>query len=148
MALTGLRVYIWRTFARSRPGSNLCCRLDSTSSAHDSKKIRRTPRTTAAAIKLSTLLDRKRHMVDITLDLRRGLEGDCLSTDDTRHRTADDHLLTCDHSRYFALLTDYYFGGHHVALDLAIYLKDATADDLQPLADDLEVVSNDGFFTR
>jgi non-ribosomal peptide synthetase component F len=39
-------------------------------------------------------------------------------------------------------------GGHHVALDLAIYLKDATADDLQPLADDLEVVSNDGFFTR
>jgi len=87
-------------------------------------------------------------MVDITLDLRRGLEGDCLPTDDARHRTADDHLLTCDHSRYFALLTDYNFSSHHVALDLAIYLKDATADDLQPLADDLEVVPDDGFFTR
>ncbi|HJY83886.1 MAG TPA: hypothetical protein VKK81_22710, partial [Candidatus Binatia bacterium] len=128
-------------------GSNVR-RLGCTSCVHDSKEIRLAPRTTAAALKLGSLLDCKRHMVDITLDLRRGLECDCLPTDDARHRTADDHLLTCDHSRYFALLTDYNFSSHHVALDLAIYLKDATADDLQPLADDLEVVPDDGFFTR
>ena len=86
-------------------------------------------------------------MVDITLDLRRGLEGNCLPADDARDHTADDHLLTCDHPRYFALLTDYNFSSHHVALDLAVYLKDAAADDLQPLTDDLEVVPDDGFLT-
>src|SRR5215467_10210178 len=134
---------------RTRRGSNVrrLGRLDCTSSVHDSKKIRLAPCTTAAALKLGSLLDCKRHMVDITLDLRRGLEGDCLPTDDAGHCTSDDHLLTCDHSSYFALLTDYNFSGHHVALDLAVYLKDATADDLQPLADDLEVVPDDGFLT-
>jgi len=85
--------------------------------------------------------------VNITLDLRRGLEGNCLPADDARHRTADDHLLTRDHSRYLALLTDYNFSGHHVALYLAVYLKDATADDLQPMPDDLEVISDDRFLT-
>jgi len=138
-----------RVAARTRRGSNVrrLGQLDCTSSVHDSKKIRLAPCTTAAALKLGSLLDCKRHMVDVTLDLRGGLEGDRLPTNDARHHTADDHLLTCDHPRYFALLTDYNFSSHHVALDLAVYLKDTAADDLQPLADDLEVVPDDGFLT-
>jgi hypothetical protein len=84
-------------------------------------------------------------MVDVTLDLRRGLESNCFPTDDARDRTADDDLLAGDHSSHFAPLTDYNFSGHDVALDLAVYLKDATADDLQSLANDLEVVPDDGF---
>jgi hypothetical protein len=86
-------------------------------------------------------------MVDVTLDLRGGLESNCFPTDDARHCAPDDHLLTRDHSSYFALLTDYNFSGHHVALDLAVYLKDATADYVQPLADDLEIVPDDRFLT-
>src|SRR5215467_989426 len=134
-----------RRVAAQRKGSNV--HRGCTSSIDHSKQIRLAPRTTAAAVKLGSLLDCKGHMVDITLDPRRGLEGNCLRTDDARDRTADDHLLARDHSRYIALLADYNFSGHHVALDLAVYLKDATADDLQPLADDLEVVPDDGFLT-
>jgi hypothetical protein len=42
-------------------------------------------------------------------------------------------------------LTDYYFSGQDVTLDLAVDLKDTTTDDPQALADDLEVVPNDRF---
>jgi len=50
--------------------------------------------------------------------------------------------LARDHSRYFAFLADNNFYGHYVTLNLTIDLKDATADDLQSLADDLEVVTD------
>ena len=71
------------------------------------------------------------------------MQCDRLSTDDPRDRPTDDHLLPRDHSRHFPFLTDNNFYGHHVTLNLTIHLKDSTADDLQPLAYDLEVVSND-----
>jgi hypothetical protein len=44
--------------------------LDRTSSIHDSKKISLASRTTAAAIKLSSLFDRKRHVVDVAFNPR------------------------------------------------------------------------------
>jgi len=50
--------------------------------------------------------------------------------------------LARDHSRYFAFLADNNFYGHYVTLNLTVDLKDATTDDLQPLADDLEVVTD------
>jgi hypothetical protein len=92
---------------------------------------------------MSTLLDRKRHVMDVPLYLRLGLECNCLPADDTRDRTSDYHLLTRDHSRHSAFLADNNFYGHHVTLNLTIDLKHSTADDLQPLAHDLEVVPDD-----
>jgi hypothetical protein len=55
--------------------------------------------------------------------------------------------LASDHSRHFALLADNNFYGHYVTLDLTIDLKDATADDLQSLAEDLEVVTDHRLLT-
>jgi hypothetical protein len=51
--------------------------------------------------------------------------------------------LTRDHSRHSAFLADNNFYGHHVTFNLTIDLKDSTADNLQPLAHDLEVVPDD-----
>jgi len=51
--------------------------------------------------------------------------------------------LARDHSRHSAFLTDNNFYGHHVTLNLTVDLKDSTANDLQPLAHDLEVVPDD-----
>ena len=81
--------------------ANTCsnvCRWGCTSCVYDSKEIRLAPRTTAAALKMSTLLDRKRHVVDVAFNLRRSLQCDRLPADDTRDRTSDDHLLPRDHS--------------------------------------------------
>ena len=73
------------------------------------------------------------------------MQGDRLTTNHARDRTADDHPLARDHSRHLTFLTDYDFSGQHVTLDLAVDLKDSTADDPKALADDLEVVPNDRF---
>jgi hypothetical protein len=73
------------------------------------------------------------------------LQGDLLTTNHARDHTADDHLLTRDHSRHSTFLTDYNFSGQHVTLDLAVDLKDTTTDDPQALANDLEVVPYDRF---
>ena len=78
--------------------------------------------------------------------MRRPKQGDGLATNDPRDCTADDHLLARDHSRHFALLTDYDFSGQNVTLNLAVDLKDATTDDPQALADDLKVVPDHRFF--
>jgi hypothetical protein len=101
---------------------------------------------TAAAVELGALLDRKRHMVDVAVNLRRGLEGDRLRADDARDRAAHDNLSTRDHPRYLAPLADDYFGRVNVAFDLTIHLQQAPADDPQSLANDLEVVANDRLF--
>src|SRR5262245_27599112 len=41
------------------------------------------------------------------------------------HPPANDHLLTRDHSRYFAFLADNNFYSHYVTLNFTIDLKDA-----------------------
>src|SRR5215813_1816811 len=100
------------------------CGSDGTSCIHDSKELGLAPRTTTAAFKLGSLLDRKRHVMDVPLHLRRGLECNRLSTDDTRDLAADDNLLACNHSCHSAVLTDNNFSRHHVTLDLSVDLKD------------------------
>src|SRR5204863_7048905 len=56
--------------------------------------------------------------------------------------TAHDHLLTRDHAGHLAPLADDDLGGLHISLDLAIDLQHAATDDLEPLANDLEVVAD------
>ena len=74
------------------------------------------------------------------------MQGDGFATNDSRDCTADDYLLTRDHSRHFALLTDYDFSGQYVTLNLAVDLKDTTTYDPQALANDLEIVPDHRFF--
>ena len=105
------------------------CRLGPGSLLHDRKEICLALRTTAATIELGSLFDRKRHMMYIAVNLRCYLQGDRLSTNHARDRTANDHLLARDQTCHFALLTDYNFSGQHVTLDLAVDLKDTTTDD-------------------
>jgi hypothetical protein len=82
-------------------------------------------------------------MVDVTVNLRRGLESDSLRADDAGDSAAHDDLPARDHSRYLTLLADDDFGRVNVAFDLTIDLEEAPADDLQSLANDLEIVAND-----
>ena len=55
---------------------------------------------------------------------------------------AHHHLPAGHHARHLALFADDDLGRLHVALDLAVDLQHAAADDLQPLADDLEIVAD------
>jgi hypothetical protein len=82
-------------------------------------------------------------MVDVTVNLRRGLKRDSLRTDDAGDRAAHDDLAARDHPRYLTLLADDDFGCVNVAFDLTVDLEKAPADDLQSLANDLEIVAND-----
>ena len=79
-------------------GQSSICRLGRPATLRDRKKVCLAPRTAAATLKVGPLFNRKRHVVDVTFDLRRGLKGHCLPADDTRDRTSDDHLLARDHS--------------------------------------------------
>jgi len=84
-------------------------------------------------------------MVDVALNLRRSLQGDRLSADNAGDLATHDDLSTRDHSRHLSSLTDDHLGRLHVTFDLAVDLKHATTDDLEPVSDDLEVVSNHRF---
>src|SRR5215470_15994923 len=96
---------------------------------------------------MGSLFDRKRHMMDVAVHLRRGLQGNRLSADDAGDLAAHDNLATGDHSRHLPFLANDDLGCLDIAFNLAIDLQDAPADDLQTLADDLEVIANDRFFT-
>src|SRR5690606_3645847 len=99
-------------------------------------------RTPAAAVELCALLDRQRHVVDVALDARGGLQRHRHPANDAGDPPAHDHALGGDGARDPALLADDDFGAGHVALDLAVDLQRALADDLQALADDLQVVAD------
>jgi len=71
------------------------------------------------------------------------LAGDRLSAHVSGDFAADDDLLSRNHSRHLSSLADDDLGRLNVTFDLVVDLQDALADNLQPLANDLEVVSND-----
>ena len=56
--------------------------LARTSPLHDRNEICLALCTTAAPFKMRSLFDRKRHVVDVTVNLRCSLEGNRLSADD------------------------------------------------------------------
>ena len=62
-------------------------------------------------------------------------------TPETLPRTID--LLACNHAGDLALLADDDLNGLHVAFDLAVNLKQASADDFEPLTDNFEIVAYD-----
>jgi hypothetical protein len=70
------------------------------------------------------------------------LEGNRLSADDARDH---DDLSARDRSRHLSFLTYNCLGHLNVSFNLTIDLQHAAADDLQPLANDLEIVPNDRF---
>jgi hypothetical protein len=66
-------------------------------------------------------------MVDIAVNVRRGLQSDRLSADHARDLAAHDDLSTRDHSRHLSFLTDDYLGRLHVTFYLAVDLQNAAA---------------------
>src|SRR6476661_8223048 len=78
----------------------------------------------------------------------RGLKGDRSSADDTGDFAADDYVLSGNHTRHLALLTDNYLRALHVSLDLSVDLQHTPTDNFQPLPDDLQVVANHRFVGR
>src|SRR6188474_3446665 len=98
-------------------------------------------RTAAAAVELGPLLDGERHVVDVAFHTGGGLQRHRHAADDAGDLAAHDHALGGDGARHLALLADDDLGAGYVALDLAVDLQRALADDLQALADDLEIVA-------
>ena len=84
-------------------------------------------------------------MVDIALDLGRGLQGDRFCANDARDFAAHHDLLTCNHAGDFATFTDDNLDGLHVAFDFTVNLKQTSPNDLEPLAHDLQIVADDRF---
>jgi hypothetical protein len=101
------------------------------------------PRAPAMAVEVSTLLDREGHVMDVGFDVTGGLQGNRLSTDDARDSAAHDDLLARDHSRHLSFLTDDDLGRANVTFNLTIDLQAAAANDLEPLANNLEIVAYD-----
>jgi hypothetical protein len=97
------------------------------------------------AVKVSALLDREGHVMDIGFDMAGRLQGNRMSADDAQNSAAHDHLLACDHPRHLALLTNENLSRLNVTLNVAIDLKGTPANDPEPLAKDLEVIADDGF---
>jgi hypothetical protein len=95
------------------------------------------------AVEVSTLLDREGQVMDVGFDVTGGLQGDRLSTDDAQDCAAHDHLLACDHPSNLPLLTDDDLGRLNVTLDVAIDLQHAPTNDLEPLANNHEIVTYD-----
>jgi len=60
----GARSKLLLTFSRSSAGW-----LPRTSSLHDREEVFRAPRATAAALKVGPLFDRKRHMMNVTVNV-------------------------------------------------------------------------------
>src|SRR6266550_3539894 len=98
----------------------------------------------ASAVELGTLLYGQRHVVDVTFHACRGLQRHGHRANDPGGPAAHDHSLGGDGARHLAQLPDDDLGASHVALDLAVHLQRAPADNLESLADDLEVVADDG----
>ena len=82
-------------------------------------------------------------MVHIALDLGRGLEGDRFCANDARDFAAHHDLLARNHAGDFATFADDNLDGLHIAFDLTVNLKEAPADDFEPLAHDLQIVADD-----
>jgi hypothetical protein len=72
---------------------------------------------------VGTLLDGKRHVVDVAVSMWRGLERDGLSADDTGDRPAHDHLAAGNHSGYLAFLADDDLGRLHVRMPRLMIFK-------------------------
>src|ERR1700730_9094828 len=81
--------------------------------------------------------------MDIGFNVTGRLQGKRLSTDGSPARAAHDPLLACNHPRYLPLLTDDDLGRLNVTLNVAVDLQAAAANDLEPLANNLEIVAND-----
>jgi hypothetical protein len=82
-------------------------------------------------------------MVDVAFHARRRLERNRHPANDARNLAAHDHPLGGDGARDLALLADDNLAAADIALDLAVDLQRALADDFEALADDLEVVADD-----
>ena len=95
------------------------------------------------AVEVCALFDGEGHVMHVGFDVTGGLQGNRLRADDAQDCAAHDHLLACDHPRHPPLLTNEDLGRLNIALDVAIDLQHAPADDPEPLADDLEVVTYD-----
>jgi hypothetical protein len=95
------------------------------------------------AVEVSTLLDREGHVMDVGFNVTGGLQGNRLSTDDARDSAAHDDLLARDHSRHLSFLTDDDLGCPNVTFNLTIDLQAAAANDLEPPANNLEIVAYD-----
>src|ERR1700730_770465 len=81
--------------------------------------------------------------MDIGFNVTGRLQGKRLSTDGSPARAAHDPLLACNHPRYLPLLTDDDLGRLNVTLNVAVDLQAAATNDLEPLANNLEVVAYD-----
>ena len=86
-------------------------------------------------------------MMDVALDLGRLLKRDTLPANDARDFASHDHLLACNHACDLATFSNDNLDGLHVAFDLAINLKQASADDFESLTDDFEIVAYDRLLT-
>src|SRR5262249_42074335 len=107
--------------------------------------VRRPP---ACAVELGTLLYGQRHVVDVTFHARRGLQRHSHRANDPGGPAAHDHSLGGDGARHLPEPPADALGASRVALDLAVPLQRAPADDLESLADDLEIVTDDGLARR
>jgi hypothetical protein len=96
----------------------------------------------AAPFKHCALLDRKRHVVDVASNFGCRLKSNVLRADDAGDFAAYDDLLARDHTGQLALLPYDDLSRLHIALDLAIDLQGAAADDFEPLPNDLEIVAD------
>jgi len=94
-------------------------------------------------VEVRALFDGERHVMNIGFDVTGGLKGNRARADDAQDCAAHDHLLACDHPCHPPLLTNEDLGRLNIALDVAINLQRAPADDLEPLANDLEIVTYD-----
>ena len=95
------------------------------------------------AVEVRALFDREGHVMDVGFDMAGRLQGNRVSANDAQNSAAHDHLLACDHPRHLALFTNQNLGRLNVTLYVAIDLQRASAKDLEPLADDLEIVTYD-----
>src|SRR5262245_30354217 len=84
----------------------------------------------ATAVKLGALFDGKRHVMNVALHARGGLQGHRHAADHAGNRAADDDAFGGDRTRHPALLADDHLGATHVTFDLTIHLQGPLADDL------------------
>ena len=73
-------------------------------------------------VEVCALFDRERHVMNIGLDVARGLEGHRLRANDTQDRAAHNHLLARDHPGHSALFTNEDLGRLNITLDVTINL--------------------------
>src|SRR5262245_39973164 len=98
--------------------------------------------TPAASIELRALFDGQRHVVDVPFHASRGLQRNRHGANDPGDAPAHDHALGGDGAGHFSLVADDELGAGHVAFDFAVDLQCPATDDLEALADDLEIVAD------